>query len=288
MTTPFDFTELTGPAFMGIVNITPDSFSDGGKYFIPGEAVEHARALAKQGAQVIDLGAEASSFFRPGVTPISNEEQLRRLRPVLAGVTSVAHAFISIDTRSSEVARETLAQGAHIINDISAGTHDPAMFDAIVGGPRGGGAVILMHMGANYPENPVNDDPDIFETVRGYLEKRVDAALEAGIPRDKIAVDPGLGFGKTPYDNWTLAFRAQELQSLGVPVVLGASRKRFLETLPPPQFAPNWRTVLAHYSSGNFVHHLDAATAALTHIAIENGVAMHRVHNVNLSQFVAI
>jgi len=234
------------------------------------------------GAAILDLGAEASSFFRPGVKAVPAEEQLRRLGPVVEGLA--AEVVLSIDTRSAEVAREMLGRGAMIINDISAGTHDAGMLRAVAERKAG---VILMHIGATYPENPREDDRDIVGTVRDYLAGRVEAAVAAGIGPEKIAVDPGLGFGKTAGDNWRLGFLANEIQAaLGVPVVLGASRKRFLETVPPAELMEptRWRELLAQHSRAGGSHPRDPATAAVTELALRRGLYLHRVHRVHRAE----
>ena len=158
----FEFSLLRTPALMGIVNVAPNSFSDTGEHFKADAAMDHARSLANQGAQIIDVGAEASSFFRPGVAPVPAEEQMNRLRPVLSVMKGVNNTFISIDTRSALVARETISRGAHIINDISAGTYDEAMLDTVA---KSGAAIILMHTGSTFPDTPQSDDPDVLGTV---------------------------------------------------------------------------------------------------------------------------
>ena len=240
MDTPRALAALPNPALMGIVNITPNSFSDGNQYLDPAAAVAHARQLAAEGAAILDLGAEASSFFRPGVEPVLAEEQLRRLLPVLNQLSpppaltpdpAPQTPLISIDTRSAAVARRCVAtgrEGEMIINDISAGTHDPAMFSAIA---ELGCPIILMHIAPTYPDNPPADDPNILETVAAYLRQRVAVAIAAGIHPSRILLDPGIGFGKTPRDNMTLALRFPSHPDLPFPIVLGLSRKRFLTLL---------------------------------------------------------
>jgi dihydropteroate synthase len=283
----FAFSQLPAdrPRLMGIVNITPNSFSDAGAFLEPGLAADYARQLAAQGAAIVDLGPEASSFFRPGVAPVPPGEQTRRLLPVLALLRNLPpHVVISIDTRSSIVADAALdtLHGRAIINDISAGTHDPELLPTVA---RYHAAVILMHISPNYPDTPAADDPHILATVRTYLEARAQAALAAGIAPESIALDPGLGFGKTMPDNWRLALRAGEISSR-FPLVLGASRKRFLDTAPPPD-APlpsDWNTRIESLRTGFDAlvrHPRDLATAALTQLT--NPTAIHRVHNVALA-----
>jgi len=275
----FSFDHLPSPCLMGIVNVTPDSFSDGGKFFDPHAAAAHARELWSHGAGIVDFGAEASSFFRAGVESIPAVEQLRRLVPVLEEISAdVLRPIISVDTRSAEVAEEVLARGVWIINDISAGTHEPDILKVIAKAQRSNGAgVILMHMGSEFPATPPADDTDIVGTVRAYLGTRIQAAMEAGISADRIAIDPGVGFGKTMADNWRLALRAVEVRPAGFagPIVLGASRKRFLETKPPSDVVlpDSWPGMPAGE------HSRDAASAAVTAVALSCGVEIHRVHN---------
>ena len=266
------------PILMGVVNVTPDSFSDGNQFFDPAAAIAHARQLAADGAAIIDLGAEASSFFRPGIAPVPAHEQLRRLWPVVDQIHDLG--LLSLDTRSAQVAAAILeVHDGVIINDISAGTYDPAMLPTVAGG---GGALILMHMSPTYPDSPPENDPDIVATVRFYLQGRLTVARAAGIDEDRLFIDPGLGFGKTLADNWTLLLRAHEFASLGCPIVLGASRKRFLQTIgDQPQLAPILQA-LAHLAP-LARHERDLASAAVTVYAAQHGVQIHRVHNVALA-----
>jgi len=275
---------------MGIINVTPDSFSDGGHFLDPPAAAGHARTLMEQGAAILDFGAESSSFFRPGIEPVPAEEQLQRLLPVLAFLGGLAtNVAVSIDTRSALVARAILTTTSEnrqlrienpiLINDISAGTFDPDMFDVVA---EHRSAIILMHITPEYPATPSADDPDILATVRDYLERRAAAAVAAGIAPDRIALDPGIGFGKTMADNWRLVLRAAEL-STRYPLVLGASRKRFLDTTPPPDVAlpAGWHSLVARLRSHPLtVHPRDPASAALA--ALTQPAAIHRVHNVAL------
>ncbi len=281
----FSFQELARPCLMGIVNVTPDSFSDGGKFLDARGAAQHARQLMHDGATILDLGAEATSFFRAGVEAVGAEEQLRRLMPVLEVLGDLPEQVaISVDTRSAEVAREVLGAGAKIINDVSAGTHEPEILRVVADAQAG---IVLMHINPGYPATPANDDADIVATVRDYLAARVEAAREAGIAAERIAVDPGVGFGKTMGDNWRLAMRADDVRPAGFegPVVLGASRKRFLETAMPtdvqmPREWGSWVGTLQKQAG----HPRDDASAALTAVMARCGVEIHRVHDVGLAR----
>ena len=268
----FLFRSVLPGSLMGILNITPDSFSEGGRDFDPAAAVGHGMEMVGAGAVVLDLGAEASSFFRDGIAPVVPEEQLRRLLPVVRTlVRRVPEVPLSIDTRSALVAEACLAEGAAIINDISAGTQDVAMLPTVA---RHGAAAILMHIMPEYPAT-ASDDADIVGRVRDYLAQRVAAAEAAGIARERLAVDPGLGFGKSATDNWRLIARLESLAPAGVAVVLGASRKRFLATLPPPELGLGFTGFLAAAAEGP--HPRDRATAALTTL-VGQRAQLHRVH----------
>jgi dihydropteroate synthase len=286
---PVNFAKLPRPAYIGIVNITPNSFSDGNQFLDPAHAVAHGRDLLAQGAAILDLGAEASSFFRAGVIPTAPDEQLRRLLPVLEQLTTLPNIRLSIDTRSAQVAAECLAVIAGrvencIINDISAGTHDPAMLQTVSDHKA---SIILMHISPCYPDSPRENDPDILHTVEEYLAQRIVAARAAGIPHEQIAIDPGVGFGKTAHDNWTLVLRAHELQAkLRTPLVLGCSRKRFLETPPPASLLPveTWQALTRTCSQeienrkSKLEHPRDPATLALTELTRQRGIYLHRLH----------
>ncbi len=217
---------LDRPRIMGIVNITPDSFSDGGRLATPQDAIDHALRLAEEGADILDLGAEST---RPGSDPLPVEEELRRLMPVLEGLAGRTEALISVDTRKAEVMRRAAEAGADMLNDISALTHDP---DAMEAAAESGLPVVLMHALGDpktMQEDPRYDDValDIFE----YLERRIEIAEAAGIDRSRLIVDPGIGFGKTLNHNLELMAQLALFHGLGVPVLLGASRKRFIGTL---------------------------------------------------------
>ena len=217
---------LDRPRIMGIVNITPDSFSDGGRLATAQAAIDHALRLEEEGADILDFGAEST---RPGSDPVPVEEELRRLMPVLEGLAGHTRALISVDTRNAEVMRRAAEAGADMLNDVSALTHDP---DALEAAAESGLPVILMHALGDPKTmqlDPRYDDValDIFE----YLERRVESAEAAGIDRSRLIVDPGIGFGKTLHHNLELLAQIALLHGLGVPILVGASRKRFIGTL---------------------------------------------------------
>ncbi len=213
------------PRLMGIVNVTPDSFSDGGDFAEAETAVAQARRLADEGAAFIDIGGEST---RPGSDPVPLEDERARVMPVLEGLADLP-APISIDTRKAAIMTEAAAKGAKIINDVSGLTHDP---DALSAAAQTGLPVILMH--ALGDPKTMQDAPrydDVLLEVYDFLAARIDAAVAAGIPKERIAVDPGIGFGKTLEHNLTLLNGLSLFHGLGVPVLVGASRKRFIGTL---------------------------------------------------------
>lgn len=214
------------PFVVGILNVTPDSFSDGGWFYDSQAAVEAGCQMADEGADVIDIGGEST---RPGSAAVSADEQIRRTQPVIA---ELARRFgsdgpaISIDTRLAAVAQAALDAGATVVNDISALRDDAEMAGLIA--DRGAGA-ILMHMKgtpADMQVSPVY--ADVVGEIRGFLAERVETAVRAGIPRERIIADPGIGFGKTTEHNLEIIRRVREFRSLGVPVMIGPSRKRFI------------------------------------------------------------
>jgi len=208
---------------MGIVNVTPDSFSDGGLYVDPQCAVDHALQLVGEGADLIDIGGEST---RPYAEPVSLDEELHRVAPVVAGVAEQCSAVISVDTSKSAVASETLAAGADIINDVTAMQGDPEMLSIVV---DAGAGVCAMHMQGT-PQT-MQDNPtyaDVVGEVFASLAERRDALLAAGVQRDRICLDPGIGFGKTHQHNLTLMAHVAEFHELGCPLLVGHSRKGFL------------------------------------------------------------
>jgi len=247
---------------MGIVNVTPDSFSDAGRYFDPSAAVEHGLALEAEGAAILDVGGEST---RPGADPVEGEEESRRVVPVIeALVAAGVRAQISVDTMKAEVAERALAAGATIVNDVTALRASPQLAELTA---AAGAQLCLMHM-----QNPPNQPPvpprydDIVAEVKSFLEERMAFAVAHGVPEEKIILDPGFGggsFGKDLAQNLELLRRLPELVALGRPVLVGTSRKGFLGEL-----------------TGRPVDERVAATIATTVIAYEHGARMFRVHDV--------
>lgn len=254
---------------MGVLNVTPDSFSDGGQFSAIDDAVNHARLLIAAGAQIIDIGGEST---RPGAERVSIEEEQRRVLSVIERITKEpsfidSGARISIDTMNAETARAAVLAGAQIINDVSGGLADESMFavaaktDAIL--------VISHWRGFSDVMNSLNEYQDIARDVADELQKRVDAALAAGVARENIVIDPGLGFAKDMQQNWKLVARLDELEKLGMPILVGASRKRFIAGVLEPDDA-------GEVSNSR----RDVATAVLTALLLQRKLWGIRVHNV--------
>lgn len=211
------------PRLMGIINVTPDSFSDGGRFAAADAAVEHALQLAADGADVLDVGGEST---RPGALPVTPDEERARILPVIERLARRTTIPLSVDTRHADVARAALDAGAAIVNDVSAATHDPHMLDLC---RDAGCGLVLMHMRgtpATMQEDPRYDD--VVREVRDYLAARLDACAAAGIPPERILLDPGIGFGKTADHNIALLTSIAALHEPGRPLLIGHSRKRFL------------------------------------------------------------
>ena len=211
------------PKVMGIVNVTPDSFSDGGRYSDTALAVAHARSLEGEGADLLDLGGESS---RPGSTPVPLDEELRRVIPVIEAVSAELSLPVSVDTTKAEVARRAIAAGASVVNDISALTFDPGLARVVA---DAGAGVVLMHMRGD-PRTMQNDPryDDVVSEVYEYLARRIEAAGVAGIPPERVAIDPGIGFGKKDRHNLELLRNLGRFASLGCVVLIGTSRKGLL------------------------------------------------------------
>ena len=267
------------PLVMGILNLTPDSFSDGGLWTEPGRAVEHALAMIASGADMVDLGAESTrpggGVYGAGARTLSVDEELERLLPVLAPLRRATAAPLSVDTRKGEVARQALAAGADLINDVSA-LGDPALGRAVA---AAGCPVVLMHSRGELATMQRDISfGDLLGEVRGELELAVRRAVAAGIDEEQVIVDPGLGFGKTAEQNLALLRRLPELAAIGRPLLVGASRKSFLALAerggaaaasPAPAPAP----------PGLPEHRLAGSLAALAWAAAA-GAAIVRVHDV--------
>jgi dihydropteroate synthase len=207
---------------MGVVNVTPDSFSDGGLYLDSGAAIAHGRELAAAGAEILDVGGEST---RPGAEPVGAEEELRRVVPVIRGLRDV-DCDVSVDTSKAAVAEAALEAGAAIVNDVTALRGDPEM--AALCAERGA-TVVLMHMLGD--PRTMQDDPrydDVVDDVKAFLAERLEAAVAAGIAEERVWLDPGIGFGKNAAHNLELLRRLGELRELGRPLVVGTSRKSFI------------------------------------------------------------
>ncbi|WP_020161159.1 dihydropteroate synthase [Methylobacter marinus] len=255
------FGHIDKPLIMGILNVTPDSFSDGGRYSDIDAAVRQARRMLVEGADIIDIGGEST---RPGSEPVAADEQIRRVAPVITAIRQQVSADIpiSIDTTLSEVARAALAAGADIINDISAGRDDEAILALAA---ETGAPIILMHsQGApkTMQDKPYYDD--VVREVLAALHRQIDAALKAGIKKERIAIDPGIGFGKRKQDNIDLLAHLDAFVATGYPVLLGTSRKRFMGA------------ICAVTEPSELV----TATAVTTALGIMAGIQMFRVHDV--------
>ena len=244
---------------MGILNVTPDSFSDGGRFTDRGRAVEHGLAMEREGADIIDVGGEST---RPGAEPVPEDEELARVVPVIEGLRAAGlEASISIDTSKAAVATAALEAGADLVNDVSALRADPEMAALVA---ERGVPCVLMHMRGE--PRTMQRDPryaDVVAEVRAFLEERLAAAVAAGIAEERIWIDPGIGFGKTAEHNLTLLRELDALADLGRPIVIGTSRKSFLGRI-----------------TGRDYTGLAAATVATSVLAYERGARVFRVHDV--------
>jgi len=223
---PFRSPDRIPLRIMGVINVTPDSFSDGGAHLDPADAVEHGLELESEGAAILDVGGEST---RPGSEAVSEAEELRRVAPVVEALAKRARAAISIDTTKAAVARAALDRGATIVNDVSAGRSDAAMLPLVA---ERGATCVLMHMqGTPRTMQAHPSYRDVVAEVRDFLRARAHVALEAGLLRDRIWIDPGIGFGKSLDHNLELLSRLGELLPLGFPICLGVSRKSFIAAI---------------------------------------------------------
>jgi dihydropteroate synthase len=241
------------PAVMGVLNLTPDSFSDGGKFTSPQSALAQARRMIAEGADIIDVGAESTRPY--GAQPVTAEDELQRLRPVLADIIALGIP-VSIDTMKSAVAAWALAAGAAIANDVWGLQRDPDMARVVA---EHGAPVVIMHN-----RETADTGIDIMQDIVVFLRRSLEIAAKAGIPQSHIVLDPGIGFGKTPEQSMTVLARLGELKSFGLPILVGASRKRFISAVTPSE--PHQRL------GGSIAAHILAAQA---------GARIIRTHDVN-------
>jgi dihydropteroate synthase len=244
---------LNRPIVMGILNVTPDSFSDGGRFQDPERAIAQASRMAEEGADIIDVGAESTRPYE-GMTPVSQEEEMARLKPVLPAVIKLG-VPVSIDTIKSEVGRWALDQGAALLNDVWGLQRDPDMAPLAA---KRGVPLIIMH-------NRPNADPaiDIVADIKAFFARSLDIAAKAGVAREALVLDPGIGFGKTPEQSMQSIAKLDQFKSFGLPLLVGASRKRFINTVVASE--PD------HRLPGSLAAHI---------LAVENGAALIRTHDV--------
>lgn len=248
----------TRPLLMGVLNVTPDSFSDGGKYFETSAAIQRGLQLAEEGADIIDIGGEST---RPGAEPVPATEELRRVIPVIEALGRRLRIPLSIDTSKALVAREALAAGAEIVNDVTALRGDPEMLQIVAQWQPG---LCLMHMRGT-PQTMQREVvyQDVVAEVLAFLRARCRELEAAGIPKEKLAIDPGLGFAKTPQHNWQIIANIQRFREAGYPLVIGHSRKRFIREITGENFP---RVV--------------AGTVGVSLLLAAAGVEVLRVHDV--------
>ena len=249
---------LDRPLLMGIINVTPDSFSDGGRFYDPQRAVEHAIRLVGEGADLLDIGAEST---RPGAQPVDEQEERRRLIPVVAAVAKAVSVPISVDTSKAEVAKAAIDAGAVMVNDVTALRGDSAMVEIVA---KAGAGLALMHMqGSPQTMQHAPQYDDVIGEVARFLAARARFAIERGVVRNRIVLDPGIGFGKTLTHNLDLLANLHVLKELGYPLLVGPSRKGFIGQLTRQSVeARGW------------------GTAAVVALAVEQGANILRVHDV--------
>jgi dihydropteroate synthase len=260
------------PVVMGVVNVTPDSFSDGGRFLEPGAAVERALALVEAGARVLDVGGEST---RPGAAPVSAERELERVLPVVRALAAATDVPVSVDTSKAQVAALCLASGARLVNDVSAGRNEPDLLGHVA---RARAGIVLMHMQGN--PGDMQRSPayaDVVREVLAFLRERAAHCLAAGIDPERIAVDPGIGFGKTVEHNLALLRALPELRSLGMPIVLGVSRKSFLGALsgerdPADREAESLAATAIGAALGADVHRVHEPLAIVRALAVARGL----------------
>jgi dihydropteroate synthase len=241
------------------LNVTPDSFSDGGLFYNQRKAIDHGLHMIEQGADIIDIGGEST---RPGALSVSTKEELKRVIPVISGITRQTKVPISIDTTKAQVAREAIAAGAEIVNDVSAFHNDKKMAQIV---KESQAAIILMHMRGR-PQNMQKGDltySNLMGEIITFLRKSIEKAMVTGIGKEYLVIDPGIGFGKTPADNYRIINNLAELKTLGLPIMIGTSRKAFIGKV-----------------TGSEPQERIGGTAATIVAAILNGCHIIRVHDV--------
>ncbi|MEL0260643.1 MAG: dihydropteroate synthase [Aquiluna sp.] len=254
----------TRPLIMGVLNITPDSFSDGGEFLEPAKALRQAELMFQQGAQVIDIGGEST---RPGAQRVSLETEQARVLPLIKEIKSKLDVMVSVDTMNSQTARKAVEAGADIVNDVSGGLADPEIFAAIADLDC---RYVLGHWrGHSDVMDELTGYSDVAREVVGELAEQVSMAVAAGISRERIVVDPGLGFAKNIEQNWDLVARLDELEHLELPILFGASRKRFIA-----------HALDSQNPTGVDHQRRDVATAVLTALLLQRKLWGVRVHNV--------
>ncbi len=266
LTKPYPWADRKRTVIMGVINVTPDSFSDGGLFVTPAEIERQAKRLLRQGADILDIGGESS---RPFSEPVSLEEELERVIPAVEVVRSVSDCIISVDTTKAKVAHEAILKGADMINDISALRFDPEMANVLADAQV---PVVLMHMKGtprNMQKNPIYDD--VMKEIGDFLHERILWAQSKGISRENVIVDPGIGFGKRFEDNLVILNQLGKLLELKAPILVGPSRKAFLGAITGEQDASK----------------RDTATMGAVAASIMNGTSIVRVHNVAMARIVA-
>lgn len=263
---PNQISSLDRTLVMGVINVTPDSFSDGGLFLDSKVAIAHAQQMLVDGVDIIDVGGEST---RPGSERISAQEEIDRALPVITEMAKT-DAILSIDTMRAEVAKAAMSAGAHMINDVSGGKADPEMLEYVA---KISSPYILMHWrGPSNIMNTLTNYDDVVRDVTMEISAQVEVAVSAGISRDRIAIDPGIGFAKTVEQNWPILKHLDVLDELGLPILMGASRKKFLGEL------------LARNGEPRVMEEREAATTAIsTLIALRNTWAV-RVHDVKASR----
>ena len=263
---PSKLSALDRTLVMGVLNVTPDSFSDGGRFFDSNVAIAHARQMVSDGADIIDIGGEST---RPGSERISIQEEMDRVLPIISALAE-SEAVLSIDTMRAEVAQAAIAAGAHMINDVSGGKADPEMLSYV--------ATLdvpfrLMHWrGPSNIMNSLTEYQDVVRDVTNEIGEQVAVAVSAGVARNRIAIDPGIGFAKTVDQNWPILKHIDVLESLGLPILMGASRKKFLGEL------------LSKNGDARHMDDREAATTAISVLMAQRNTWCVRVHDVRGSR----